>query len=233
MTIQHSENLQELATALAKAQAKVKGAAKDSLNPHFQSKYADLSSIWDACRDALTSNGFSVAQFPGFENGVVTLDTMLLHSSGQWIRGTSGAPIGKQDAQGVGSALTYLRRYALAAVASVSPEDDDGQAASTKSTKTAPRGMQSAGVAIRAEAKPAEPRTPAPDLTVRPDALRPEPSIPAVVAGSPLRWKEKPLTDYPSDDLVRMRNWCLKNNPVKWSTYIEAMDALLAARQGE
>ena len=119
MSFTHSEQLNELGAALAKAQSQVKGAKKDAANPFFKSTYADLASVWDACRDALTSNGLSVVQFPGFDNGMATLDTVLLHSSGQWMAGTAGAPLGKQDAQGVGSVLTYLRRYALAAVASV------------------------------------------------------------------------------------------------------------------
>src|SRR5881394_2722278 len=100
--MQHSEQLNELGAALAKAQAQVKGAKKDSANPFFKSSYADLSSVWDACRDALTGNGLSVIQLPGFADGIATLDTILLHSSGQWISGTAGAPLGKQDAQGVG-----------------------------------------------------------------------------------------------------------------------------------
>lgn len=129
--IEHSTELKDLATALAKAQASVKGAVKDSTNPAFRSKYADLESVWDACRKPLTDNGLSVSQWPGRDEvGAATLTTMLLHSSGQWIKGTASTALSKNDAQGVGSALTYLRRYALAAVASVAPEDDDGNAAS-------------------------------------------------------------------------------------------------------
>lgn len=128
--IEHSAELKDLAAALAKAQAKVKGAAKDSTNPHFRSKYADLESVWSACRGPLTENGLSVSQWPGRDADGCTLTTLLLHSSGQWIKGTASTALSKNDAQGVGSALTYLRRYALAAVASVAPEDDDGNAAS-------------------------------------------------------------------------------------------------------
>lgn len=126
-----SDNIKELATAFSKAQAAVEGATKDSNNPHFKTKYADLGAVWAACRDALTSNGLSVVQFPGelIENRM-TMTTMLMHSSGQWMRETLSIPLSKVDAQGYGSATTYARRYALAAVVGVCPEDDDGNAAS-------------------------------------------------------------------------------------------------------
>lgn len=128
-----SEQVNELATALAKAQGQIKGAIKDAENPHFRSKYADLASVWDACREALSKNGLSIIQAP---RGVVSevgwtveVETRLLHSSGQWMGDTITVPVGKPDAQGVGSALTYARRYALASFVGVAPEDDDGNAA--------------------------------------------------------------------------------------------------------
>lgn len=127
-----SESTKELATALAKAQAVVTSASKDKINPHFKSRYADLGAIWDACRLALTDNGISVVQMPeDAADGRVALTTVLLHSSGEFIGNTVSARLTKDDAQGVGSALTYLRRYALASfVGVVADEDDDGNAAS-------------------------------------------------------------------------------------------------------
>lgn len=127
-----SEQIDALAAALAKAQAAMKPAAKDSENPHFRSKYADLASIWDSCRKPLTDNGLSVVQAPADAgDGVVALRTVLLHASGQWMATTVSARLTKNDAQGVGSALTYLRRYSLAGmVGVVADEDDDGNAAS-------------------------------------------------------------------------------------------------------
>ena len=80
-----SEQLAELAGALSKAQAMLRGAVKDSTNPHFKSRYADLASCWDACREALAANGLSVVQLPEGTGGVVEMTTMLLHTSGQWI----------------------------------------------------------------------------------------------------------------------------------------------------
>lgn len=127
-----SDSLARLAAAMAKAQAEMRNATKDATNPHFNRKYADLASVWDACREPLTKHGLSVIQMPGFENGQITVTTVLLHESGEYIASVSGIPFeeerGRNKAQSVGSAVTYLRRYALAAVASVCPEDDDGNA---------------------------------------------------------------------------------------------------------
>lgn len=126
-----STELHELAPALAIAQGQIRAAIKESVNPHYRSRYADLSAVWDACRAALSANGLSVVQMPtDADEGRVGLTTMLLHASGQYISGTVSTRLQKDDAQGVGSALTYLRRYALAAmVGVVADEDDDGNAA--------------------------------------------------------------------------------------------------------
>src|SRR5260221_13953964 len=133
--IEQSADITALAVALAKAQAQVKGAKKDEDNPFFKSKYADLASVREACFDALTSNGLSVVQFPGYADGVVTVDTMLIHVSGQWIRGTAGARVAKDDPQGAGSAITYLRRYSLAAGAGVGPEGDGAEGGMRRASK--------------------------------------------------------------------------------------------------
>lgn len=128
-----SDAINELATALAAAQGAIRGAVKDAENPHYRSRYADLASVWDACRAALSANGLSVLQAPRglvSESGwVVQVETRLLHASGQWAADTLTVPVGKPDAQGIGSALTYARRYALASFVGVAPEDDDGNAA--------------------------------------------------------------------------------------------------------
>jgi ERF superfamily len=127
----HSEQINELAAALSKAQAAIRPAAKESVNPHFKSKYADLAAIWAACREPLTANGLAVVQLPiEAAAGHVGLTTMLLHSSGQFIQSTAVVRLVKDDAQGMGSAITYLKRYGLAAmVGVVADDDDDGNAA--------------------------------------------------------------------------------------------------------
>jgi hypothetical protein len=111
-----SDTLAAIAPALAAAQGAVEGAVKGKANPAFKSKYADLSSVWEACREALTTNGLSVIQSPGeIADGRMGMTTMLLHASGEWVRGHLTIPLGKVDAQ--------------AAFVGVAPEDDDGNAA--------------------------------------------------------------------------------------------------------
>lgn len=124
-----SEQVNEIAGALAKAQGEMEGAVKDSANPFFKSKYADLASVWDACRKPLSSNGIAVVQSPSTDGARVTVDTMLLHTSGQWMRGSITVTAKDDSPQTVGSATTYLRRYSLQAFAGIAPEDDDAEAA--------------------------------------------------------------------------------------------------------
>jgi len=127
-----SESIANLSKALSIVQGKLTYAVKDSANPFFKSKYADLESVWDACRNLLAENGLCVMQFPGeFIDGCMSLTTILAHSSGEWIKQTMEVPVTKPDAQAVGSAITYMRRYALAAVVGVVQADDDGNAASS------------------------------------------------------------------------------------------------------
>lgn len=131
-----SDQINELATALAKAQQQIKPATANAWNPHFKSNYADLTSVWEACREALASNHLSVSQAAGKdESGKLVLETRLIHSSGQWIESVMPLLLQKQDMQGLGSAMTYSRRFALAAIVGVAPEeeDDDGNEASKNS----------------------------------------------------------------------------------------------------
>jgi hypothetical protein len=136
-----SESIAQLADALSKAQAEMEAAKKDSANPFFKSKYADLASVWDACRGPLGKYGLSVCQMPETGEGVIAVHTMLMHSSGEWISSELRMRPIKDDPQGLGSAITYARRYALAAAVGIAPEDDDGNQASGKSAKVteAPR----------------------------------------------------------------------------------------------
>jgi ERF superfamily len=125
-----SENIGKLAEALCKVQAEITGAKKTSINPHFKSRYADLTEVWNACREPLAENGLCVIQTNEPSDRGVCLRTTLIHTSGEWIDGIIDLPAVKQDAQGYGSAQTYARRYALASMVGITAEDDDGQAAS-------------------------------------------------------------------------------------------------------
>ena len=126
-----SEQIDAIADALAKAQAQIKPAVKDATNPHFKSKYADLTSVWDAIRGPLSANGIAAVQEAVTVDEGVAVMTRLIHRSGQWLEfGPLTVPAMKRDAHGVGSATSYAKRYALsAAVGVVSDEDDDGNAA--------------------------------------------------------------------------------------------------------
>ncbi|MCR9230432.1 MAG: ERF family protein [bacterium] len=125
-----SENVTELSAALAKAQAGIANAAKEGTNTHYSSSYATLKSVWAVCKTPLTENGLSVVQSPEFDGQSVKVTTTLLHKTGQWIESAITMPVKKIDCQGIGSAITYARRYALAAMVGVAPDDDDdGEAA--------------------------------------------------------------------------------------------------------
>ena len=130
-----SEQIDQLATALALAQGEVENASKTSQNPHFRSKYADLAEIINTVRPVFSKHGLAVVQSPSYAEGLVSVTTLLTHKSGQWIRDIASAPASKLDAQGVGSAVTYLRRYSLAAFAGIAQEDDDGNAASQQKAR--------------------------------------------------------------------------------------------------
>lgn len=135
----HSESLATIAPAICKMQAELQPAMKDTKNPFFKSSYADLSSIWAAASGPLANHGLAVIQtlhkadpvFVGEEvrHGVI-VETILMHSSGEWISGECYYPLAKNDPQAVGSATTYGRRYGLQAILGIITEDDDGNAGS-------------------------------------------------------------------------------------------------------
>ena len=126
-----SEQINELATALAKAQGEMKNATFNRTNPHFKSKYADLAQIRDTVTPALSKHGLALVQGTDTtETGVVVV-TRLIHTSGQWME--SRFPIAYDKPQVMGSSYSYARRYSAAAICSIaSEEDDDGNAASEK-----------------------------------------------------------------------------------------------------
>ena len=128
-----------IAGAFVKAQAAFGPALKTNTNPHFRSKYAGLDACVEAVIDALHANGIALIQRTLPCESGVTVETLLVHSSGETLSGgTLHLPASKADPQGYGSALTYARRYALAAMLGVTQEDDDGQAASGPRPTPAP-----------------------------------------------------------------------------------------------
>jgi hypothetical protein len=129
-----SETMAKIAPALAKALGEIHNATKDSKNPHFKNTYASLAAVIDATKATLADHGLVVVQSPGWNDNRVTVTTRIVHTSGEWIEATAEAPVPKADPQGVGSAVTYLRRYSLAAICGITQEDDDGETASRRSS---------------------------------------------------------------------------------------------------
>lgn len=133
-----SEQTNELAGALALAQGAIKAAEKSGRNPHLNSTYTTLAGVWDACRQPLAANGLAVTQLVTGDGGVYSVETILMHSSGQWVSSSIAVPAangqrGVNELQSLGSALTYIRRYALSAIIGVvSDDDDDGNQATKK-----------------------------------------------------------------------------------------------------
>lgn len=122
-----SESIAALSAALAKAQGQMQGAKKDSENPFFKSHYADLASVWEACRQPLSSNGLAVIQTLSNEAGAVVCETMLCHSSGEWVAERAAVTPAKIDAQQYGAVSTYLRRYSLSAIIGGYADDLDAE----------------------------------------------------------------------------------------------------------
>jgi hypothetical protein len=118
-----------LFAAMATAQAEIENAKKDSVNPHFKSRYADLAEVLNTTRPVLAKNGICIMQSTDFDGSMVYVTTTLAHKDGGYVQSVSCCVPGKTDAQGIGAATTYLRRYALAAACGIAQEDDDGQSA--------------------------------------------------------------------------------------------------------
>lgn len=140
--------MNKIATAFIKAKREFSPALKDKTNPAFRSKYADLGACLEAVNDALLNNSIALYQETSEDETGVTVETVLLHESGEHIRsGKLHVPAAKQDPQGYGSALTYARRYSLMTACGIAPEDDDGNAGS--------KSKQPAAAPVKAMPKPA------------------------------------------------------------------------------
>jgi hypothetical protein len=126
MNLEHANPA--LFAALAKAQGEVENASKNSSNPHFKSKYADLAEVLNTVRPVFSDNGLSLIQSTEFDGALVSVTTTIAHKDGGYVTAKASCVPAKTDAQGVGSATTYLRRYSLASVCGIAQEDDDGNA---------------------------------------------------------------------------------------------------------
>lgn len=138
--IETSEKVGHIAAALHAAQGLIAGVVKDAKNPHFKSRYATLEAVIDTAKPALQSASLSFVQAPGriTEAGAVEITTMIVHTSGEWMRSTLHVPLAKKDPQGVGSSITYGCRYALMAMLGLPPVDDDAESAMDRSPHKQP-----------------------------------------------------------------------------------------------
>ena len=149
---EQSEHVNELYKALASAQAVLGRADKDGKNPHYRSRYATLTSVIEAVRPVFAEHGLSIMQHPHHNDGMVQLTTIIGHASGQWTRSVCSVPIGKRnDSHALGSAISYLRRYALASVACLVQDDDDGNQVSHVQRKSTPAPARTTAPAMSAK----------------------------------------------------------------------------------
>lgn len=137
--IMKSDEIGELAKALSAAQSTLEGAVKDAANPFFKSRYATLESVWEAARGPLTKNGLAVSQTTDVDAEGPVVITWLLHQSGQWLAGQTPIISSKPDAQSMGAAISYARRFGLAAIVGVVQSDDDGHHATGRAPIDPPR----------------------------------------------------------------------------------------------
>lgn len=160
--MQRSEDIGQLAAALAAAQGKMKPAGMNAVNPFLKNTYADLGAVIEAIRPILADNGLSFTQLPETGDGTVTLETVIMHASGQWISSVQAVSVdaekGLSSAQITGKAITYLRRYALSAMFGVyADKDDDGnEHVDPETGEIRPRRLQPAPKATRPQAQPAQ-----------------------------------------------------------------------------
>ena len=134
-----SDRIDKLAAALAKVQGELEGAKSDSTNPFFNSSYADLHTVIKSSFPYLSKHGLSVSQGNEVIAGAVCVTTTLMHESGQWLRSKIKLPMDKVNAQGVGAACTYGRRYGLSAIVGIAQYDDDANAISGSNPRSAAR----------------------------------------------------------------------------------------------
>ena len=144
--VEQSPSIAGLCAALVSAQSELRNPAKDSVNPHFKSKFANLASVREAVVPVLAKHGLAVTQMPCCVDGHPALCSILVHKSGEWIKSIAMLTPVKNDPQGIGSAQTYARRYALQSIAGVTAEDDDDGHQASQPAKVAPKTAVAAGL---------------------------------------------------------------------------------------
>lgn len=136
----------ELFAALSAAQGEIENASKNAANPHFKSRYADLAEVLNTTRPVFAKHGLSLTQAPSFDGSLASVTTVIAHKGGGYLSAVASCVPAKSDAQGIGSATTYLRRYGAAAAAGIAQEDDDGQSAAHNTPPKSLAGQPNDGV---------------------------------------------------------------------------------------
>jgi hypothetical protein len=135
--VKTSDNIAELAAALAKAQGEMKNPVKNATNPHYKNKYVDLAGVRDTVVPVLAKHGISVVQMTSATDTGLIVATRLMHTSGQWLESTY--PVSYDKPQAMGSAITYARRYSLSAICCIAADDDDDANAANDKPVEAPQ----------------------------------------------------------------------------------------------
>jgi hypothetical protein len=158
-----SEHINELASALSKCQGEITPAIKDSKNPFFKSKYADLNAVLEACVPHFNDNGITVLQPTIVSEGKNYVETILMHESGEFISSLTEIKVSKQnDAQAEGSGISYARRYGLQSFANLAAVDDDGEKSIGRESKAVEAPKSSVVEQMKAaQTKPAQAKAPA------------------------------------------------------------------------
>ena len=239
--MKHSDSLAKLAPALVAAQADLKPIVKDGKNPAFRSKYATLDATLEAVRPALAAQGLAVLQGITFPetNGEgrlvgITVETRLVHASGEWMASHVPVPVAKADAHGLGSALSYGRRYGLAALLSLAADDDDdGNAAAKAAPPAAVKPAQTKPTPAKPEAdrQPAEEQAAGKRLHDRVPATPPERM--SMAKAEQVAIKGTRLVDMDEERLAKLKDWATEKNHAVYLAAIETIEAARAADAGE
>lgn len=215
VTERFAERGSRIAAALVAVQPELRAIGKDSINPHFRNRYASLDTIIETVRPILAAHGLAVTQSsePMMDGKALSVRSLLLHESGEWLDAKAFVPLTKLDAQGAGGALTYGRRYSLAALLCLATdEDDDGQAAS----RPAKRAAKS-----HDESPPPPAAVSAPSKWMGAPADRPMPFG---------NTKGKPLGEHTTEHLTKIKQWCQQKNDPAFASIIKDIVSVIADR---
>lgn len=217
--MRQSESVKEVAAALAKAQAGIRTIVKDRTNPHFKNRYATLDAIMEAVRPVLAANGLSVVQGASETVDGFSVWTTLIHSSGEFLANTVPVPVDKANAQGVGSAITYGRRYGVSALLALATDDDDDGTEATKPTK------------------PKAAEKPTPDA--KPERVTP-PKFDGTLEGAMTfpfpgkgEYHGKPLGDVSIDVLRAARDAAGETEDAKYADFIARAERVISFHEGQ